>query len=229
MKSTTRTGRVNGSAARSRVPEPAAPEREGREVDPGDAASSRGISMDSAEDARPDESARQEVVVGVVGRPWGTKGQFLVDPRGSDPDLLLSGRCLRVRRRGRGHEDFPVLGSHFAAGRLVVQIEGCGSPEEAEELRGAEVVVPAAKFSPAPEGSYYPHELAGLRVFGPGGDEVGRVERVMETVGPDLLIVRKSGPAGKEIMIPFARAICRVNREQGRIDLDPPDGLLDLD
>lgn len=40
---------------------------------------------------------------------------------------------------------------------------------------------------------------------------------------------RRSGPATEEILIPFARAICRkVDLEGRRIEIDPPEGLLDL-
>ena len=85
--------------------------------------------------------AASEVVVGVVGRPWGTKGQFLVDPRGSDPGLVTQGSVLRLRRPGQDASDHEVLGTHFAGGKLVVTIAGCATPEEAAALRGAEVVV----------------------------------------------------------------------------------------
>ena len=170
-----------------------------------------------------------EVVVGVVGRPWGTKGQFLVNPRGSDPDLLTRGSVLRLRGPGGRSSEHEVLGTHFAGGKLVVSIAGCGTPEEAAALRGAEVIVPAENFDPSPEGAFYPHELAGLEVALPDGTVLGRVARVMETAGPDLLVVADAGASGRERLIPFAEAICRVDRDSGRIIVDPPEGLLELD
>jgi 16S rRNA processing protein RimM len=173
--------------------------------------------------------AASEVVVGVVGRPWGTKGQFLVDPRGSDPGLVTQGSVLRLRRPGHGASDHEVLGTHFAGGKLVVTIAGCATPEKAAELRGAEVVVPVEGFTPSPEGAFYPHELAGLEVALVDGTSIGRVVRVMETAGPDLLVVRDEAGSGRERLIPFAAAICRVDKDAGRIVVDPPEGLLELD
>ena len=173
-------------------------------------------------------SGVSEVVVGVVGRPWGTKGQFLVDPRGSDPALVTRGRVLRLRRPGAA-SDHEVLGTHFAGGRLVVTIAGCSTPDEAAALRGAEVVVPSSDFDPKPEGAFYPHELAGLEVVLVDGTSIGRIVRVLETAGPDLLVVRDEGSGERERLIPFAEAICRVDAEAGRIVVDPPEGLLELD
>lgn len=174
-------------------------------------------------------SAVPEIVVGIVGRPWGTKGQFLVDPRGSDPGLLTQGHLLRLRRPGREATEHEVLGTHFAGGRLVVTIAGCASPDEAAALRGAEVVVPAADFDPPPDGAFYPHELAGMEVSLMDDTVIGRVVRVMETAGPDLLVVRDETGSGRERLIPFAAAICRVDKDAGRITIDPPEGLLELD
>ena len=173
--------------------------------------------------------AASEVVVGVVGRPWGTKGQFLVDPRGSDPALVTQGCVLRLRRPGRPPSEHEVLGTHFAGGKLVVTIVGCATPEEAAALRGAEVVVPVDGFEPPPEGAFYPHELAGLDVVLKDGTPLGRVVRVLETAGPDLVVVQDGGGSGRERLIPFAEAICRVDKDGGRLIVDPPEGLLELD
>lgn len=167
-----------------------------------------------------------EVVVGVVGRPWGLRGGFLVNPQGTDPKLLLASGRLRLRSKGKKEREFVIRDTHFAAGRLVVQVEGCGTPEEAETLRGAEVVVDPQVFKPAPEGSFYPHELIAMDVVHRASGLTGRVERVIDTAGADLLAVRMGD---REVLIPFADAICRVDRKNRTIVIDPPEGLLDLE
>jgi len=169
----------------------------------------------------------REVVLAVVGRPWGVKGQFLLDPMGTDPAALLGQGRLRLRRRDGRTEEHALRGSHVAGGRLVVHLQGCGTVEEAERWRGAEVVRREEEFAPAPDGSFYPHELVGLEVADAGGRALGHVAEVLETGGPELLVVRKGD---RERLIPFAAAICRtVDKTAGRIVIDPPEGLLDLD
>src|SRR5262249_36338451 len=125
-------------------------------------------------------ATENEVSVGVVGRPWGTRGQFVVDPRGSDPDFLLSSGALRLRRRDGSRLELAILGSHVAGGRLVVSVAGCASPEEAERLRGAEILVERSAFAPAPDGAFYAHELVGLQAVSPSGEPIGRIARVLE-------------------------------------------------
>jgi len=138
-------------------------------------------------------SGQAAVVVGVVGRPWGRRGQFLVNPLGSDPEFVVSRGRLRIRPQGGEPRDHVLVGSHFAGGRLVVEVEGCETPEDAQRLHGAEVVMEPAEFAPAPEGTFYPHQIEGLRVVMPDGREIGRVERVVGTAGPDLLEIRTAG------------------------------------
>lgn len=169
---------------------------------------------------------QDEVVVGIIGRPWGTRGQFIVDPRGNHPDLLVSHGPLRVRRKDGALTEHTILGSHFAGGRLVVSVDGVDTPEAAERWRGAEVVVEASALAPAPDGAYYPHELAGLTATRSSGEPIGIVERVLDSAGgADLLEVRAGG---RTILIPFAASICSVDRNARTIIVDPPEGLLDL-
>ena len=172
-------------------------------------------------------AAPEDVVVALVGRPWGTRGQFLLDPRGSDPEFLLARGSLRLRRGGQPTVECRLVGSHVAGGRLVVGIEGCATVEEAESLRGAEVVVRPDDFNEAPSGSYYPHQLLGMEVLDASGRSLGRVESVIGTGGCDLLAVKDGD---RERLIPFAETICRkIDPAKGRIEIDPPEGLLELD
>jgi 16S rRNA processing protein RimM len=171
-------------------------------------------------------NARHEVVVGVVGAPWGTRGQFLLDPRGSEMEFVLSRPVLRLRTAGGDRIDRALAGWLVAGGKLVVGIEGCATPEAAARLRGAEVLMPAEAFPAPPEGSFYPHQLAGLSVVRTDGAPIGTVERVVETAGSDLLEVRAGS---RTILIPFVEAICRVDAGRNLIEVDPPEGLLELD
>ena len=171
-------------------------------------------------------TARAAIVIGVVGRPWGRRGQFLVNPMGSDPEFVTGRGCLRIRVRGGEPKDHALLGSHLAGGRLVVQVEGCDTPEDAEKLHGAEVVMEPEEFTPPPEGTFYPHQLQGLRVVMPDGREIGRVERVVGTAGPDLLEI---AAAGRRTLVPFVDAMCRVDLGSGVLEINPPEGLLELD
>jgi len=75
------------------------------------------------------------------------------------------------------------------------------------------------------EGSYYWHELIGLRVTSPDGAELGTVHDVYE-VGETEAVVVRGGPAG-EFDIPLVRAlIAEFDPPAGRFVVDP--AVLDL-
>ena len=112
--------------------------------------------------------------------------------------------------------------------RLIFKFKGVDSISEAEKLRGAEVCVPAAERFPLPPDEYYQSDLVGCEVLERGtGRRVGRVADFLEAGGSGLLQVE--GEGGEEILIPFTREICvRVDVERKQIEIDPPEGLLEL-
>ncbi len=68
----------------------------------------------------------------------------------------------------------------------------------------------------------------GLKAVTVGGVEVGEVTALESRPTQDLLVLRLSD--GREALVPFvAEIVPEVDLEGGRIVLDPPEGLLDLD
>jgi 16S rRNA processing protein RimM len=75
---------------------------------------------------------------------------------------------------------------------------------------------------------FYDHELEGLTVRTVAGQEVGTGAEVLHTAGGELLSVRT--PEGREILVPFVSAIVTaVSRADSLIQIDPPEGLLDVE
>jgi 16S rRNA processing protein RimM len=98
---------------------------------------------------------------------------------------------------------------------------------QAEALAGADVLVPEEDLQPLGEGTFYHHQILGCLVVTVDGREIGPVADILSAGGRDLLVIRPEGK--KEILIPLSRDICRVvDPASGRIVIDPPDGLLDL-
>lgn len=111
--------------------------------------------------------------------------------------------------------------------RVVLKLTGIESVEEARAVQGWEIRIDEADSPPRPPaGRWFAHQLEGLEVFDPSGRSLGRVARVISPGGQTLLAVE--GGSG-ELLIPLVPAICvRIDPEAGRIEVDPPDGLLDL-
>jgi 16S rRNA processing protein RimM len=101
-------------------------------------------------------------------------------------------------------------------GRFVLKLEGVDSIDEAERFRDLELRIPEEELARLPEGSYYHHQLVGLRVVDPAGAEWGEVRGLLET-GAEAPVLVVRGEAG-ETLLPFAEAfVRRVDLAGGRL------------
>ena len=74
---------------------------------------------------------------------------------------------------------------------------------------------------------FYDHQLEGLRVVTTTGTPVGSVAEVLHTAAGELLSVRSEEG---EVLVPFVSAIVTsVSLADQTIEIDPPEGLLELD
>jgi len=169
---------------------------------------------------------QEGIAVGRVLRPWGRHGAVVVQPLTHDPDRFHTLRRVFVRD-GDTIIEHPVGQVRFdRLGRAIVQLASIASISSAEELRGAELLVPEKDASPPPTDAYFNHDLVGCDVTTASGDGLGQVVKIVETDGANLLVVRDRG---EEIMIPAARSIVvEVDVSARRIVVDPPIGLIEL-
>jgi 16S rRNA processing protein RimM len=91
-------------------------------------------------------------------------------------------------------------------------------------------VVDSADLPPIDDpDEFYDHQLEGLRVRTVDGQDVGTVAEVLHTPGGELLAVRRDEGAG-EVLVPFVTAIVpSVSLADNVIEIDPPEGLLEID
>jgi 16S rRNA processing protein RimM len=183
----------------------------------------------------PDAGGRavpSHLVVGHISKPHGTRGEVFVLPLTDNPAAVFAaGQTLLLGdEEGALGDDAPAVvveGARAFKRGLLVSFEHVGSREDADELARRYLLVPAEVVPPLDEGEVFYHELLGMHVETMAGEAVGHVREVFETVPHHLLEV--SGADGRLRLIPFADRIVRsVDRETGRIVIDPPAGLLDL-
>ncbi|MCW2514884.1 MAG: rRNA-processing protein RimM [Mycobacterium sp.] len=173
-----------------------------------------------------------DLVVGRVVKAHGIGGEVVVDVRTDDPhDRFAPGTSLRARARDKSERTYVVDAMREHGGRLLVRLDGVASRDAADALRGSLFIVDTADLPPIEDpDEFYDHELEGLRVRTLAGRDVGVVAEVLHTAAGEILAVRPEEGDGPEILVPFVSAIVTaVSLEQGLVEIDPPDGLLDLD
>jgi len=172
-----------------------------------------------------------ELVVGRVVKAHGITGELVVDVRTDDPEQRFGrGNRLRLKPRGGGEARAVQVESARPHGaRMLVRLDGVLDRDTADALRGSLFIVDSADLPPIDDpDEFYDHQLEGLTVRTVGGAEIGSVTEVLHTAGGELLSVRT--PDGAEVLIPFVSAmVTSVSLADGVVEIDPPDGLLDLD
>ena len=167
--------------------------------------------------------AAAPILVGIVARAHGLRGEVVVDPTTDAPGRFAPGRTLTARpARGTAHS-LTVAASRPFGQRWLVRFESVGSRDAAQALQGADLTIRRDEVEALPPGRFYRFELVGLDARTPDGTPLGRVEEVFSTGANDVLTVRGEGG---EILIPMLDAVVRsVDLEGGAIILDPPPGL----
>jgi 16S rRNA processing protein RimM len=146
------------------------------------------------------------VSAGRVGRPHGLDGSFHV--LGAAPELLMVGAKLCVQGAVRAVERRAGTDE-----RPIVRLAGAGTRADAEELRGAELLVAREDLPPLDPDEFWAADLVGCRVVD-GGREVGVVRRMVALPSCEALEVG-------ELLIPLVRdAIRSIDVDTRVIDVD---------
>lgn len=162
------------------------------------------------------------VTIGRIVRPQGRKGEVVVEPLSDRPDRFPSLRQAFVAGEAGAARPVRVREAWPHKGRFVLKLDGVDSIDDAERYRGLDLRIPEEDLAALPAGSYYHHQLRGLRVEEADGREVGRVAEVMETGGEAAVLVVR-GPNG-ETLIPLADAFVRaVDLAGGRVVAHVPE------
>ena len=166
------------------------------------------------------------VVVGRIARAQGIRGQVIVDPATDFPDERFKAGSVVYVNRDETVEALTIDAVRFHRGRPIISLAGVDTMNAANGLAGKELRVDVEALQPLPAGSYYHHDLIGCAIETRQGQAIGRVTKVEGTGAGSRLVVQ--GAAG-EILIPMVEGICvAVDPAAGRIVVDPPEGLLDL-
>jgi 16S rRNA processing protein RimM len=172
------------------------------------------------------------LVVGRVGRPHGIRGEVVIGVRTDEPDLRFAvGATLDATRSpddvGAGAQ-LTVASARWHSGQLLVAFTGITDRTAAGELTGSWLSVDSSQLPATGDpDEFRDHELIGLSVRTPAGEEVGVVADVLH-YGQDLLVVRRTPGRDGETLVPFVKAIVPdVDVAAGVLVIDPPRGLLD--
>jgi 16S rRNA processing protein RimM len=171
------------------------------------------------------------VIVGLVRRAHGIRGELVVESLTDTPDAVFaSGRRLFAGTVSgdpspKG-ETLTITESRPFKGGWILALEEIADRNAAELWRERYLLLPADALPPRAEGEVYIHELLGMRVENLAGAALGTVRDVYEL--PQGLALDVGHEARTSIILPFREEIVkRVDLAERRLVVDPPEGLID--
>lgn len=164
--------------------------------------------------SEPTDAGRSRLVVGLVRGIQGLRGTVRLETLSDDPARFEPGSVLFPEG---SDERLTIIEAHADGPGVLVRFQERPDRISVEDLRDRylEAVAPA---EPLPEGTFYWHQLTGLRVIDLQGGELGQVVDVFRAGGGEVLVV--DGPRG-ELMIPAVSAVVHeLAPVEGRVVVD---------
>ena len=167
------------------------------------------------------------IVVARIARTRGLRGEVVADLLTDFPGRFEALESVIAIAPDGSRRSLQIEEHWFQARRIIFKFADYDSIDEAKELAGFQLAVPASDRIELPKDQFYEWELAGCRVESLDGNVIGTVREVMRTGGVEILVVVNE--AEREFLIPLAQEICvEIDIEKKLIRVDPPEGLLEL-
>lgn len=162
------------------------------------------------------------LLIGVMGRPHGLRGEISLRPYGGGSDLTAIPSLLLERDGVR--REWGLRQARRVADGWLVRFEGVESRTDAEALTNASVWVPRRALPPLGPGEFYVEDLMGCQVESESGARLGVVQGIFWNGAQDVITVGDEGSAheGQEqegqVLIPVVPAFIRaVDPAAGRV------------
>lgn len=164
------------------------------------------------------------VLVGIMRRPHGLRGEILVSIETDFPERIKKGTQLYA---GEDHHQLTVSSRRTHSDGLLLAFEGRTTKESVAEFRNLPLFVPVAELPPLQTGQYYQHQLLGMQVLDEQGELIGALAQILDTGANDVYLIREQ--SGGELLLPAIRDVIReVDVEHKRMTVHLIPGLREI-
>jgi 16S rRNA processing protein RimM len=152
-----------------------------------------------------DISEKNLIVVAKIGAPYGVEGWLKLTSYTSPKNNIVDYSSLYISKSGSivplTCEDMRV----FKNDKIILKITAVDNPESAREYTNCIIYLPREHLPPVDSGSYYWHDLVGLRVRNTAGIELGVVNSLFATGANDVVVVSCAGK--KDLLLPYVKQV----------------------
>ncbi len=166
------------------------------------------------------------VPVARVRRAHGVRGELRVESLGDASDVLHDLKQITIRGKDGAERAYDVVTVRpGSGGALLVKLKGLDDRDEADGLRGSDLLAAEDSLPELTEDEYWYYELEGLEVVKADGTSLGTVVGVFNAGASDVATVK--GPAG-EWMLPIVDdVVVEIDPTGGRLVVEPLEGLME--
>lgn len=173
----------------------------------------------------------QQYLVARIGKPHSLRGEVTVQVHTDDPQARFVPGAVFLTEAASGSgvpRELTLTSARLHNGTWLLAFEGIPDRTGAEGLRGTRLLVDAEDVEDeGDEDAWYEEELVGLRAVDADGNQLGTVSGLEVGPAQDLLVLAL--PGGGTAYVPFVSEIVpEVDVEAGRVVVNPPPGLLEL-
>ncbi len=190
------------------------------------------------------------IAIATLLRPQGRRGELLAEPLTDLPEIFTPGREVVLARAGTQpapNAATRTLVAHWLptgknAGRIVLELSGCTSINDAETLAGLQVYLPAQQLPTLDADTYFVGDLIGCTLHDSAADPAqpaGTITDVEFATAPDgrtrlpdaapllAITLPNAAPGTEPVLVPFVRAwLDSVDIPNRRLTMHLPQGLL---
>jgi 16S rRNA processing protein RimM len=166
--------------------------------------------------------------------PQGRRGEVLAELHTDFPDRFEQRRTLWALAEDGSRRELQLEEHWFHKGGVVLKFAGVDSINDAETLAKLELQIPAEQRAELEEGAAFVSELVGCEFWTVSGGEpelLGTVKDLQFGAGEaPLLVIRRKIGSTEDLLVPYAAEFVRsVDLQRRRIEMQLPEGLLELE
>jgi len=165
----------------------------------------------------------KEIRLGSINGTHGLKGRVKVFSY-TDPLEAILDYSPWILRKGEAEREITIKDGQPSGKRLIVQVEGVGTRDQAEDLIGFEIHIKIDAMPGLEEGELYWFQLEGLAVKTSRGEALGKIAHMLETGANDVMVVDPTDDSidKQQRLIPYLEGdvVKQVDQEIGVVIVD---------
>ncbi len=160
----------------------------------------------------------KQIIIGKIVAPHGVRGDIRILPLTENPERFLEMQCLRLE----GGKVLTVQAVRFHKRMLLVSTKEITSMNDAELLRGQNIVMNREDLPKLEAGRFYVADLVGMPVFSEAGERIGSFKEAISTGSNDVYVI--AVPGASDLLVPALKIYFKeINLADRRIVVKLPE------